>query len=134
MTSRFTKSLFVAAAMISPFLASQGAAANTAGLQVDQRAVELVSESWVDTAQAYNVLQAGDRNAAKQKLDAAVRKLFQASTKDPTLGVAVSTPNAPSTVKAVHDHIKAAKQDLERGDVNQARAELQTLLSAAGVI
>lgn len=134
MTSRFTKTLVLTAALTSPFVAPMAAHANTSGLQVDQQAVELVSASWKDTAAAYDGLKTGNTAQARRNLDAAIAKLSRANAKDPTLGVAVSNSNVPSTVQGVHERLKTVKTRLASGEITQVQTELETLLGAAGVI
>lgn len=133
MTNRFTKPfILAAAAATAAFAPMAGASASdysAPSLQVDQTAVNMVSQSWMDVADAYARLNAGDTLQARTELSEAITKLRTASNKDATLGVAVNGQTKP--VKALHDELAALSARLSSPEAKQ---QIERMLQTAGVI
>lgn len=132
-TSRFSKSLVTAAigaALLTPAaMADSGITYAADNLRVDTQAVNMVSQSWADVADAYDRLQAGDTAKARAELAEAIAKLRTASMKDATLGVSFNGQTKP--VKALHDELAGLQTRLTDPS---AKTQLQTMLQSAGVI
>ncbi len=127
-------SLISAAALSAAALAPMAGAASTAdysasNLRVDTQAVNMVSDSWLDVADAYSRLQAGDTVQARSELAQAVAKLREAQRKDASLGVSFSGLTKP--VKALHDELAGLKTRLNDP---AAKQQLEAMLQSAGVI
>ncbi len=127
MTTRFTRSCVLATAIISPLLMSVPAAANSSTSLVDQQAVSLLTNSVKDTLSAYDSLGLGDAVSAKRQLDKALRDMQQAVAKDPSL--ALSEKRASS----LHQELKQLNTKMSSMDSFSAKAELETVLSSAGI-
>ena len=133
--STFKTSIISAAALTAAALAPAAGAISTAGysadtkLRVDHSAVNMVSQSWLDAADAYAKLSAGNTAEARRELSEALAKLRQASSKDSSLGVSFNGQTKP--VNALHDELAGLSPRL---NTPEAKQQLQRMLQTAGVI
>lgn len=122
------KSLVLTAALAAPLVMSAPAMANTSNSLVNPQAVNEFTSSVKLTLDAYDSLQSGNMTVAKTKLERAVQDLERAIAKDPTLGF------SQKPAKAFHTELKTVKTKLNSRDSFEAKAELDRVLSSAGIM
>ncbi len=128
MKTMIKKNVVLAAAVVSPLFVGVNAMAVDAKPLVDQRAVSQMSTALGDTIAAYDNLRNGNYTLARTKLDAAVRSLESALTKDPTLGV------TRTDGRSLLRELKDVRKKFSSTNPQPAKMELQDVLDKAGIV